>query len=119
MNEQIHYYENKLKFEINSENLYQALSQKQNVVPIDTRPQDAYGARHLPGALNIPHGEMNSQTTKDLDKNSLYVTYCDGMGSNDATRGALNMANLGFQVKELIGGIDRWVQGGYATENKR
>ena len=46
----------------------------------------------------------------------LYVTYCDGIGCNASTKGALSMARLGFKVKELIGGIEWWKFDGYATE---
>jgi rhodanese-related sulfurtransferase len=44
-----------------------------------------------------------------------YVCYCDGIGCNASTKGALNMAKLGFKVKELIGGIEWWKFDGYAT----
>ena len=47
------------------------------------------------------------------------MTYCDGIGCNASTKGALNMAKLGFQVKELIGGLDWWKRDGYETEGKQ
>jgi rhodanese-related sulfurtransferase len=59
---------------------------------------------------------MNEQTTSALDRAALYVTYCDGIGCNASTKGALNLARLGFQVRELIGGLDWWKRDGYATE---
>ena len=46
----------------------------------------------------------------------LYVTYCDGIGCNASTKGALNMAKLGFRVKELMGGLDWWKRDGCKTE---
>ena len=33
-------------------------------------------------------------------------------------KGALKLAELGFRVKELIGGIDWWKRDGYATERE-
>lgn len=59
---------------------------------------------------------MTIDSTKHLDTAVLYVTYCDGIGCNASTRGALNMAKLGFKVKELMGGIEWWKFDGYATE---
>jgi rhodanese-related sulfurtransferase len=59
---------------------------------------------------------MNEERTKDLDKSYLYVTYCDGIGCNASTKGDLNMAKLGFNVKELIGGLDWWRRDGYKIE---
>jgi len=51
---------------------------------------------------------MNEETTKGFDRMALVVTYCDGIGCNASTKGALNMARLGFRVKEPIGGLDWW-----------
>ena len=51
---------------------------------------------------------MSATTTGHLDKEALVVTYCDGIRCNGSTKGALNMVQLGFRVKELIGGIDCW-----------
>jgi rhodanese-related sulfurtransferase len=60
---------------------------------------------------------MNRESTKQLDRNLLYVTYCDGIGCNGSTKGALKLAELGFQVKELVGGIEWWKRDGYPTES--
>lgn len=46
----------------------------------------------------------------------MVVTYCDGIGCNASTKGALNMTKLGFRVKELMGGLEWWERDGYATE---
>jgi rhodanese-related sulfurtransferase len=62
---------------------------------------------------------MNTETTRHLDKTSVYVVYCDGIGCNASTKGALNMTKLGFKVKELIGGLEWWKFDGYATEGNK
>jgi hypothetical protein len=31
-------------------------------------------------------------------------------------KGALQLARLGFRVKEMIGGLDWWKRGGHATD---
>ena len=59
---------------------------------------------------------MQTETTRNLDQDALYVVYCDGIGCNASTRGALKLARLGFKVKELIGGIEWWKVDGYTTE---
>ena len=58
---------------------------------------------------------MSLETTGHLDKNALVVTYCDGIGCNASTKGAVNMLKLGFRVKELIGGLDWWRRDGHQT----
>lgn len=115
MNEQIKHYEDKLSYEIDSWDLNQSILNDKNVVIIDVRSSEIYNITHIPKSINIPHRTINEETTKDLDKSSLYVTYCDGIGCNGSTKGALNMAKLGFEVKELIGGLDWWIRDGYET----
>ena len=116
MNEQIEFFESKLRFEIDAFDLFTALNTGAKIVLIDTRKKEWYEAEHIPGALNLPHAEMNEATTKDLDQDLLYVTYCQGIECNGSTKGALNMSKLGFQVKELIGGIASWKLDELATE---
>lgn len=115
MIDQIKHYEDKLKYEIDSWDLSEALKDTKTVV-IDARSFSAYEQEHIPGAINIPHRTMNEETTKHLDKNMLYVTYCDGIGCNASTKGALNMTKLGFKVKELLGGLDWWIRDAYETK---
>jgi len=116
MEAQIKHYENKLAFEMDPSDLFDALNNGAKVVVIDARKAFGFEAEHIPTAINIPHREMTAETTQYLDKEVLYVTYCDGIGCNASTRGALNMAKLGFKVKELLGGIEWWKFDGYVTE---
>jgi rhodanese-related sulfurtransferase len=119
MNEQLNHYHAKLAFEIDPSDLFHAMSRGEKVIPVDARERFGYATEHIPSAINIPHREMNEETTKHLDRDALYVTYCDGVGCNGSTKGALNMTKLGFKVKELIGGIEWWKFDGYATEGAK
>ena len=119
MNAQINHYEKKLAFEMDPSDLFDALTNGEKVIALEARKAYGFEAEHIPGAINIPHREMNEQSTQHLDKNVLYVTYCDGIGCNASTKGALNMTKLGFKVKELMGGIEWWKFDGYATEGTK
>lgn len=116
MNEQIRFYESKLAFETDSWDLKVALEAGERVVVIDTRSPEAYRRERIPGAVNLPHRTMSEAATAALDRDALIVTYCDGIGCNASTKGALNMARLGFRVKELLGGLDWWKRDGHRTE---
>lgn len=116
MDDQLRHYENKLTFEADSWDLKVALEAGQNILVVDARSPEAYQKEHIPGAINIPHRQMNEETTKDLNRTALVVTYCDGIGCNASTKGALNMTRLGFRVNELIGGLDWWKRDGHKTE---
>lgn len=116
MEGQIKHYEDKLAYETDSWDLKVAIDAGENLVVIDARSPEAYGTEHIPGAINIPHRTMSAETTAHLDREALIVTYCDGIGCNASTKGALNMARLGFRVKELMGGLGWWKRDGHPTE---
>ncbi|WP_158783699.1 rhodanese-like domain-containing protein [Pantoea sp. BAV 3049] len=78
------------------------------IVVIDTRPAEQYQAGHICGAVSFPHRTMTAETLAGLDREKVYVTYCDGIGCNGSTKGAWKLASAGFQVKELTGGLDFW-----------
>ena len=117
MNDQIKHYSNKLEFEIDSWDLRAAIDKKEKIVVVDARSAQSYAEEHIPGAINIPHRTMNEESTRNLDRAALYVTYCDGIGCNASTKGALNLSRLGFRVKELMGGLEWWKRDGYKTES--
>ena len=114
MNQQ-DFYQAKLNFETDSWDLSEALNNGEDIIVIDARSEEAYNAEHIPIAINFPHREMTAESTKHLDKSKTYVTYCDGIGCNASTKGALKMSQLGFKVKELLGGLDWWKRDGYET----
>ena len=115
MEEQIKYFENKIQFELDPWDLNEALTKGTKVVIIDTRSNEAFESEHIPGAINLPHRTITKESTVNLDKSQLYVTYCNGVGCNASTKGALNLAKLGFRAKELDGGIRMWKKDGYDT----
>ena len=113
---QVKHYADKLEFETDSWDLNDALQKGEKIVVVDARLANTYAEEHIPGAINLPHRAMNAESTRHLDKSALYVTYCDGIGCNASTKGALNLSRLGFRVKELMGGIDWWKRDGCPTE---
>jgi rhodanese-related sulfurtransferase len=119
MIEQQNYYQGKLKYEIDSWDLNELMHQSAKLKVIDARSKKAFDNEHIPGSINLPHREMSVKTTDRFDKETLYVTYCDGIGCNASTKGALNMTKLGFKVKELIGGLDWWKREGYETNGEK
>ena len=94
MKDQIAHYENKLKYEIDSYDLWESITLGKDIVVVDARSAEAYAERHIPGAVKIPHRTLDPETTADLDKGALYVTYCDGIGCNASTKGALNFPHV-------------------------
>ena len=93
--------EDKLRFHTDSWDLSVDLkSGLAPIVVIDARSREAYAAGHIPGAMSFPHREMSADSTASLDRDKVYVVYCDGIGCNASTKGAYKLAKLGFRVKE-------------------
>lgn len=113
MQEQIRHYQNKLAFEIDSWDVHAAQNAGERLIVLDVRPQAAFEAERIAGAISFPHRQMLAENVVAFDRDAQYVTYCDGIGCNASTAGALKLAQLGFKVKELIGGIGWWREHGY------
>lgn len=86
---------------------------EEGLMVVDARTPEAYAAGHVPGAINLPHRRMDAASTSALPTNKLMVVYCDGIGCNASTKGALRLTALGFQAKEMMGGLDWWIRDGY------
>ena len=116
MNRQIEYFQSKLDFELDPWDLFTAMKNGEDIIPLDTRKSEFFTSEHIPGAISLPHREIDEKSTGRLDKSKTYACYCKGTGCNASTRGALKMSKLGFKVKELFGGLESWKSDGYATE---
>ena len=114
--DQMDFYQRKLSYEMDSFDVYEAVERGDPIVVVDGRSSSAYAEEHIPGAVSLPHREISFNSTEALDKSKLYVCYCDGIGCNASTKTALKLLTLGFQVRELIGGLDWWKRDGYATD---
>lgn len=108
------YLQHKLSFYADAWDLAEDLAKGiTQIMVIDARSREAYEAGHICGALSFPHRTMTAESTAALDRRTVYITYCDGIGCNGSTKAALRLAALGFQVKELIGGLDFWKRDGH------
>ena len=106
---QIEFFSAKLKYEIDACDLNKAIHENGNIYEIiDARSERSFELEHIKGAISLPYSLMNEETVKHLDKNKIFVTYCDGFGCNASTKGALRLSELNFKVKELIGGMEAW-----------
>jgi len=102
---------NKLSFYTDAADVAEDLKNRiSGIVVVDTRAEAHYQRGHIPGAISFPHRLMTEESTRQLNKEWVYVTYCDGIGCNGSTNGAYKLAKLGFRVKELIGGLDFWIR---------
>lgn len=85
-------------------------------VVLDSRSTASWDQGRIPGAFHLPTALIPEQAAPLLDPAVPVVTYCWGPGCNGATRAALALARLGYQVKEMLGGFEYWAREGFAYE---
>ncbi|MGI5400469.1 rhodanese-like domain-containing protein [Streptomyces sp. CA-135486] len=85
-------------------------------VVLDSRSTESWDQGHVPGAIHLPTALIAEGAEQLLDRSVPVVTYCWGPGCNGATRAALALAELGYQVKEMLGGFEYWAREGFEFE---
>jgi rhodanese-related sulfurtransferase len=90
----------------------------QKFVLIDSRSREAWDQGHIPGAIHLPTAQIAGRAGELLDPAIPVVTYCWGPGCNGATRAALAFALAGYDVKEMIGGVEYWVREGFPLRTR-
>jgi len=83
-----------------------------DMVVLDVREREAFRARHLPGAQNIPRGELELRADRELtDPTRRIVTYCEH--GKISTLAAHTLRTMGFlRTAALDGGLDAWQKAG-------
>ena len=105
----------RLAFETDCWDVHDALSNgARDFVVLDVRGRAAYVAGHVPGAVSLPHAEIDARRMEDWPADTLFVVYCAGPHCNGANKAAVRLARLGRPVKEMIGGVTGWADEGFA-----
>ncbi len=81
------------------------LLRKKNVQFLDVRRSQEYNAGHIPQTIHIPLSELESNLDKLDQKKEVIVVCASGMRSSKAAR---KLDGLGYQVKNLKGGMNSW-----------
>ncbi|MDL2402154.1 rhodanese-like domain-containing protein [Rhizobium mayense] len=111
------YYAQRLAFETDCSDVYQAMtSGNADFVLIDVRGPVLFQERHIPGAINLPHGKMTARKMAEWPDDTLFVVYCAGPHCNGTDKAALRLGRLGKGVKVMIGGITGWADEGNPFE---
>lgn len=77
----------------------------EKVIPLDVREPAEFDLGAIPGAINIPLGQIRDRLT-ELDPHREYVTVC-GVGMRGYLAEQILRAH-GFNVRNLSGGITTW-----------
>jgi adenylyltransferase/sulfurtransferase len=83
---------------------------------LDVREQDEWDEGHLPGALHIPRGNLESRIERaEPDRSRSIVVYC--ASGNRSAFAAKTLEELGYEdVASLAGGFTDWKRNGFPVE---
>lgn len=89
-----------------------------DVTVVEVLPESYYRDGHLPGAVNLPHDEVDGRADEILpDKNAAIIVYCSNGECQNSTIAADRLSELGYaNVFDYVEGKQDWVDAGLPTE---
>lgn len=89
---------------------------KQGLVTVlDVRPVEEYQAGHIPGAINLPLGDLKKRL-KDLPKEQEIIAYCRGPYCVLAFEAVAALRKKGFDARRLEEGYPEWKASGLPVD---
>ncbi len=104
---------------ISRDALQAALDRREPLVLLEALPPMYYEDAHLPGAINIPHTEVDALAPEMLpDKSAQIAVYCSNRACQNSSQAARRLAALGYEnVYDYEEGKQDWVEAGLPTES--
>ena len=104
---------------ITREGLKAKLDRGEEVVLLETLGPKYYEDAHLPGAINIPHTEVDVLAPELVpDKSAQIVVYCSNRACQNSPQAARRLAALGYEnVYDYEEGKQDWIEAGLSTES--
>jgi rhodanese-related sulfurtransferase len=107
----------RLQLETDCSDVHESTKHGADFILIDVRAPALFAAGHVPGAINIPHRVITAERMAEYPQDTPCVVYCAGPHCNGANKAAIRLTDLGFRVKEMIGGITGWRDEGFPLES--
>lgn len=85
------------------------------VIVIDVRPADEFALGHLPGALNVPLGQLEEQLAV-LPPDREIVAYCRGPWCVMSFEAVALLRERGFRARRMEDGLPEWGAAGLQIE---
>ena len=85
------------------------------VLVLDVRPTEEYEAGHIPGAISVPFGELESRLAA-LPPETEVVAYCRGPYCVLAPQALQLLRRHGYQARRLQDGLPEWRRAGLPVE---
>jgi rhodanese-related sulfurtransferase len=94
------------------------LDRGEAVTLVEALPAGYYEDAHLPGAINIDHGDVDRLAAELLpDRSAPIVTYCASLSCRNSAIAAEKLVALGYtDVREYAEGKQDWLEAGLPVE---
>lgn len=109
------------KTTITREQIKEKLDTKEPMTIIEALPRKYFDAEHLPGALNIPHDEIQSYTPDMLpDKDAFIIVYCASTDCQNSKIATDTLKQIGYtNVVEYVEGKQHWLEANFPVESTK
>lgn len=106
---------------ITREELKQKLDRGDAVTIVEALPEEYYRKAHLPGALLLPHDQVDALAPALLaDKGAEIIVYCANLPCQNSEIAATRLTELGYaNVWDYAGGKQDWIDAGLPIESGR
>ncbi len=103
---------------ITRDELQAKLERKEKLILVEALPETYYLDQHLPGAINIPHDQVDALAPALLpDKAAQIVVYCANGPCRNSGIAARRLAGLGYtDVRDYHEGKQDWLEAGLPVE---
>lgn len=104
---------------ISRDELKAKLDGGEDIIIVETLGPKDYEEAHLPGAINIPHSEVDELAPRLLpDKSAQIVVYCSNKACQASPQTARWLDALGYEnVYDYEEGKQDWIESGLPTES--
>lgn len=103
-----------MKFETDCWDVHYALNNNlKDFELFDVRAIEVAKKGYIQGATLMPYNQINEESLKAYDKDTVFVVYCAGPHCNATEKAAIRLARLNRPVKKMIGGVTGWIDEGF------
>ncbi len=83
------------------------MEKENDYIILDVRTPEEFGAKHIPGAINVPNESIGAEEIPELpNKEQLILVYC--RSGNRSKQASQKLVKLGYTNIVEFGGINDW-----------
>jgi len=106
----------KLTF-ITIERLLEMNANEEKFTLVDVLSEESYKEGHIPGAINIPFGNLESLAERYLDRKDTIVVYCGSYSCQASTKATRKLLEMGYEnTLDFKAGKRGWQHAGLGLE---